>query len=162
MERAWADHRANPVPSPAPDQPREIASYPWGSRNRYSCLVPVNVLALSALLASLVTLAIGASVLLRDRTRRTYTSFAAFTFMVSAYHLCSFVAMATQSPLAQWLALWPAATIPPTALAFFREFIAQPSIGGPRRPPRVTLAWTVAAYVALLYSAIVHPIHDQL
>ncbi|HTM20044.1 MAG TPA: ATP-binding protein [Kofleriaceae bacterium] len=122
----------------------------------------MNVLALSALLASLVTLAIGASVLLRDRTRRTYTSFAAFTFMVSAYHLCSFVAMATESPLAEWLALWPAATIPPTALAFFREFIAQPSIGGPRRPPRVTLAWTVAAYIGLLYSAIVHPIHDEL
>jgi signal transduction histidine kinase len=122
----------------------------------------VNVLALSALLASLVILAIGASVLLRDRTRRTYTSFAAFTFMVSAWHLCTFIAMATESPLAQWLALWPAATIPPTALAFFREFLAQPSIGGPRRPPRVTLAWTVAAYVALIYSAIVHPIHSEL
>src|SRR5690606_5280077 len=53
----------------------------------------VNVLAISALLASLVILAIGASVLLRDRTRRTYTSFAAFAFMVSAYHLCTFVAM---------------------------------------------------------------------
>lgn len=122
----------------------------------------MNVLALSALLASLVILAIGASVLLRDRTRRTYTSFAAFTFMVSAWHLCNFIAMATQSPLAQWLALWPAATIPPTALAFFREFLAQPSIGGPRRPPRVTLAWTVGAYIALIYSAIVHPIHSNL
>jgi signal transduction histidine kinase len=122
----------------------------------------VNVLALSALLASLVILAIGASVLLRDRTRGTYTSFAAFTFMVAAWHLCKFIAMATESPLAQWLALWPAATIPPTALAFFREFLAQPSIGGPRRPPRVTLAWTVAAYIALIYSAIVHPIHESL
>ncbi len=122
----------------------------------------VNVLALSALLASLVILAIGASVLLRDRTRRTYTSFASFTFMVSAWHLCNFVAMATGSPLAQWLALWPAATIPPTALAFFREFLAQPSIGGKRRPPRVTLAWTVAAYLALIYSALVHPIHTHL
>lgn len=122
----------------------------------------MDVLALSALLASLVILAIGASVLLRDRTRGTYTSFAAFTFMVSAWHLCNFIAMATASPLAQWLALWPAATIPPTALGFFREFLAQPSIGGPRRPPRVTLAWTVAAYIALIYSAIVHPIHNSL
>ena len=122
----------------------------------------MNVLALSALLASLVILAIGASVLLRDRTLRTYTSFASFTFMVSAWHLCNFVAMATESPLAQWLALWPAATIPPTALAFFREFLAQPSIGGKRRPPRVTLAWTVAAYLALIYSAIVSPIHTHL
>ena len=44
----------------------------------------MNVLAISSLLAALVILAIGASVLLRDRTRRTYTSFAAFTFMVSS------------------------------------------------------------------------------
>jgi two-component system, NtrC family, sensor histidine kinase HydH len=122
----------------------------------------VDVLAVSALLASLVILAIGASVLLRDRTSRTYTSFAAFTFMVAAWHLCNFIAMATGSPLASWLALWPAATIPPTALAFFREFLAQPSIGGKRRPPRVTLAWTIAAYLALIYSAIIDPIHHRL
>ncbi len=121
----------------------------------------MNVHALSALLAALVILAIGASVLLRDRTRRTYTSFAAFTFMVAAWHLCNFIAMATAKPLAQWLALWPAATIPPTALAFFREFLAQPSIGGPRRPPRVTLFWTIGAYLALIYSVIFHEIHTE-
>jgi signal transduction histidine kinase len=121
----------------------------------------VNVLAITSLLASLVILAIGASVLLRDRTRRTYTSFAAFTFMVSAWHLCNFIAMATGEGLAEWLALWPAATIPPTALGFFREFLAEPSIGGKRRPPRFTLAWTLAAYVVLLYSAFFHPIHTN-
>lgn len=122
----------------------------------------VNVLAISSLLASLVILAIGASVLLRDRTRRTYTSFAAFTFMVSAWHLCNFIAMATREPLVEWLALWPAATIPPVALRFFREFLAEPSIGGVRRPPRVSLVWTIVAYLALLYSALFGPIHDQL
>lgn len=122
----------------------------------------VNVLAVSALLASLVILAIGASVLLRDRTRRTYTSFAAFTFVVSSYHLCNFIAMATGEPLAVWLALWPAATIPPTALRFFREFLAEPQIGGSVRPPRVTLVWTIAAYLALLYSALIEPIHKEL
>ncbi|HET6612136.1 MAG TPA: ATP-binding protein [Kofleriaceae bacterium] len=122
----------------------------------------MNVLAVSALLASLVILAIGASVLLRDRTRRTYTSFAALTFVVSSYHLCNFIAMATGEPLAVWLALWPAATIPPTALRFFREFLAEPQIGGSARPPRVTLVWTIAAYLALLYSALIQPIHKEL
>jgi two-component system sensor histidine kinase HydH len=122
----------------------------------------VNVQAVTALLASMVILAIGLSVILRDRTIRTYTSFAAFTFVVSAWQLCTFIAMASESPLVRWLALWPAATIPPTALAFFREFLAQPSIGGPRRGPRVTLAWTIAAYIALLYSAIIQPIHDEI
>lgn len=122
----------------------------------------MNALAISALLASLLILVIGVSVLLRDRKRRTHTSFAAFTFMVSAWHLCTFVALATDSPLMHWLSLWPAATIVPTALAFFREFLAQPSIGGKRRAPRVTLAWTIAFYIALIYSAIFHPIHESL
>jgi two-component system sensor histidine kinase HydH len=122
----------------------------------------VNVVAISSLLASLVILAIGASVLLRDRTRRTYTAFAAFAFMVSAWHLCNFIAMATRQPLVGWLALWPAATIPPVALRFFREFLAEPSIGGVRRPPRVSLAWTILAYLALLVSAVFGPWHERL
>ncbi len=122
----------------------------------------MDVQAVSALLAALVILAIGASVVLRNRSDRTYTSFAAFAFMVSAWHLCNFVAMATDSALAGWLALWPAATIPPTAIAFFRAFLAQPSIGGRHRPPRVTLAWTFVAYLGLIYSAVFDPIHHEL
>ena len=124
----------------------------------------MNILATSSLLASLVTLAIGVSVLLRDRTRRTYTTFAAFTFMVALWHLLNFVAGATGSELFIWLALWPAAAIPPTALRFFRHFLAEPRLGGKPRPPRVTLIWTVAAYAALIYSAFraltgLEPIH---
>ena len=65
----------------------------------------MNALGISSLLAALVILAVGASVLLRDRTRRTYTSFAAFTFMVAAWHLCTFVAKALQEPTVEWLAL---------------------------------------------------------
>ncbi len=118
----------------------------------------MNVPAFSSLLVSLVTLAIGTSVLLRDRTRRTYTSFAAFTFMVSAWHLCTFVASSTSrdtvQSLAEWLSYFPAATIPPTAVAFFREFLAQPSIGATHRPPRFTLAWTLLSYIVLIYAAL--------
>src|SRR5436190_13126383 len=97
-----------------------------------------DVQAVSALLAALLILAIGASVLLRSRSDRMYTAFAAFTFTVSAWHLCSFIDAATQdgSPVMRWLSLWAAATIPPTAIRFFRIFLAQPSIGGPRRGPR--------------------------
>src|SRR5688572_1928592 len=92
---------------------RRRARYPAG----------LDVQAVSALLAALVILAIGASVW-------------------------------------RWLAPWPAATIPPTAIAFFRPFLAQPSIGGRHRPPRVTLAWTLLAYLGLVYGAVVAPIHD--
>src|SRR5438477_356975 len=93
-----------------------------------------------------------------------YTAFAAFTFTVSAWHLCSFIDAATLggNAVMRWLALWAAATIPPTAVRFFRIFLAQPSIGGPKRGPRVTLAWTLIAYAALVFSAIGKPIHDKL
>ena len=113
--------------------------------------------AVSALLAALLILAIGASVLLRSRSERVYTSFAAFTFTVSAWHLCTYVGASADSTVMSWLALWAAATIPPTAVRFFRIFLAQPSIGGPKRGPRVTLAWTLLAYAGLVYAAIVGP-----
>ena len=122
----------------------------------------MDVQAVSALLAALVILAIGASVILRNRTDRTYVSFSTFTFVVSAWQLCTFIETATGSALWRWLALWPAATIPPTAIAFFRQFLAQPSIGGPHRPPRVTLAWTLLAYLALIYGAVGWPVHESL
>jgi two-component system sensor histidine kinase HydH len=121
----------------------------------------VDVQPVSALLAALLILAIGASVLLRSRSDRMYTSFAAFTFTVSAWHLCTFIDATTSSPVMRWLALWSAATIPPTAIRFFRIFLAQPSIGGPKRGPRVTLAWTLLAYGGLIVSAIYKPIHEH-
>ncbi|HSN25014.1 MAG TPA: hypothetical protein VLT45_01980, partial [Kofleriaceae bacterium] len=120
----------------------------------------MDVQAVSALLAALLILAIGASVLLRSRSDRMYTAFAAMTFTVSAWHLCSFIDAATGSPVMRWLSLWAAATIPPTAIRFFRIFLAQPSIGGPKRGPRVTLAWTLLAYAALVASAVWRPIHE--
>src|SRR3954468_23259470 len=121
----------------------------------------MDVQPVSALLAAVLILAIGASVLLRSRSDRMYTAFAAFTFTVSAWHLCSFIDAASDSPVMAWLALWAAATIPPTAIRFYRAFLSQPSIGGPKRGPRVTLAWTLLAYAALVYSAIAQPIHES-
>src|SRR4051812_2801289 len=120
----------------------------------------MDVQAVSALLAALLTAAIGTSVLLRSRKDRMYTAFAAFTFVVSAWHLCTFIDTATNSPVMRWLSLWAAATIPPTAIRFFRTFLAQPSIGGPKRGPRVTFVWTLLAYILLIYSAVIHPIHE--
>ncbi|HEY4057652.1 MAG TPA: ATP-binding protein [Kofleriaceae bacterium] len=120
----------------------------------------MNIQAVSALLAALLILAIGMSVLLRSRRDKMYTSFAQFTFTVSAWHLCTFIDAATDSPVMRWLALWAAATIPVTAIRFFRIFLSQPSIGGPKRGPRVTIAWTLAAYAVLVYGAIAQPVHQ--
>jgi signal transduction histidine kinase len=125
----------------------------------------MGVQAVSALLAALLILAIGTSVLLRSRSDRVYTSFAAFTFTVSAWYLCTFIGVTISSKVMGWLALWSAATIPPIAIRFFRIFLAQPSIGGPKRGPRVTLAWTLLAYAGLVVSAIYKPaskaIHEE-
>ncbi|MGE0546891.1 MAG: ATP-binding protein [Kofleriaceae bacterium] len=122
----------------------------------------MDVQAVSALLAALLILAVGTSVLLRSRKDRIFVAFAAFTFTVSAWHLCTFIDAATESPVMRWLSLWAAATIPVTAIRFFRIFLAQPSIGGPKRGPRVTLAWTLVAYAGLVYSAVVDQIHDSI
>jgi two-component system, NtrC family, sensor histidine kinase HydH len=122
----------------------------------------VNVQAVSALLAALLILAIGVAVVLRSRRNRVYSAFAAFSLIVSIWHLFTFLGVTTASPLMQWLSLWAAATIPPLAIRFFRIFLAQPSIGGQQRGPRVTLAWTVLAYAALVYSAIVREITNEL
>jgi signal transduction histidine kinase len=125
----------------------------------------MGVQAVSALLAAVLILAIGISVLLRSRSDRMYTSFAAFTFTVSAWYLCTFIGVTISSKVMGWLALWSAATIPPIAIRFFRIFLAQPSIGGPKRGPRVTLAWTLLAYAGLIVSAIYKPagkaIHEE-
>jgi two-component system, NtrC family, sensor histidine kinase HydH len=116
----------------------------------------VGIQAVSALLSALLILAIGAAVVLRSRRNRVYSAFAAFTMIVALWHLFTFLnATADRNDLPRWLALWTAATIPPLAIRFFRIFLAQPSIGGQQRGPRVTLAWTVLAYAALVYSAVV-------
>ncbi len=117
----------------------------------------MNVQAVSALLAALLILAIGISVLLRSRRNRVFFAFASFSAIVSIWHLFTFLSFTTSNTAMQWLSLWAASTIPPTAIRFFRIFLAQPSIGGQQRGPRVTLAWTVLAYTALIYSAIVRP-----
>jgi two-component system, NtrC family, sensor histidine kinase HydH len=122
----------------------------------------MDIQALSALLASLVTLAIGLSVLLRDRRRRTYRTFAVFTFTVALYHLFTFASVTTGDPWMGWLSYWPAAFIPTSALRFFRAFLAEPAVGGRYRAPRVTYAWAAIAMAALVYGAVVKPIHESL
>src|SRR5215208_412855 len=121
----------------------------------------MNIQALSSLLAALVTLAIGASVVLRDRRRRKYTTFAVFTFNVALYHMFTFAAGILGSDWYQWLSYFPAALIPTSALRFFRAFLAEPAIGGKPRPPRVTYVWTGLWCAALIYGA-VKPIHETL
>jgi len=122
----------------------------------------MNIQALSALLAALVTMAIGLSVYLRDRRRRTYRNFAVFTVTVSLYHVLTFASVTTKDPWMYWLSFFPAALIPTSAIRFFRAFLSEPAIGGKPRPPRVTYVWTALWFALLLYGALVKPIHETL
>src|SRR5215470_8897761 len=122
----------------------------------------MNIQALSALLAALVTMAIGLSVYLRDRRRRTYRNFAFFTVTVSLYHLLTFASITTEDPWIYWLSFVPAALIPTSAIRFFRAFLSEPAIGGKPRPPRVTYVWIAIWFALLGYGALVKPIHESL
>ena len=98
---------------------------------------------------------------LKDRTRGTYTAFSAMTLVISIWYFTNFIEHISDNKFYAWVVLWPAATLPPMALRFFRSFLAEPSIGGNKKPPRVTVAWTLAFYLALLYSFFVQPIHEM-
>lgn len=122
----------------------------------------MNIQALSSLLASIVTLAIGVSVVLRDRRRKTYTAFATFTFTVALYHLFTFATTVTESDWFRWLAFWPAAFVPTSAVRFFHAFLAEPGMGSRRRRSRVSYALAAAWCGALVYGALVAPIHESI
>ncbi|MSP16870.1 MAG: sensor histidine kinase [Myxococcales bacterium] len=117
--------------------------------------------ALTSLLAALVTLAIGASVLLRDARRKTYATFAVFTVTVALFHIFTFAAHATDLDTLRWLALFPAAFIPTNAMRFFGALLAEQASGGRRRASTVTYLWTALACGALVYGGVVEPIHEQ-
>jgi two-component system sensor histidine kinase HydH len=122
----------------------------------------LNIQALSPLLSAVVTFALGASVLLRDRRRATYTSFAALTLTLALYYLLDFLHNFTQVEWLDWVKLFPAAFIPTSATRFFRAFLAEPVMGGTHRSLRVTYAWTALWCLLILYAGVFDPIHDQL
>jgi two-component system sensor histidine kinase HydH len=51
----------------------------------------VNIQSLSALLAAIVSFAIGSSVVLRDRRQRAYRLFAVFCFVLCLWHISTFL-----------------------------------------------------------------------
>jgi hypothetical protein len=51
----------------------------------------MNIQSLSALLAAIVSFAIGSSVVLRDRRQRAYRLFAVFCFVLCLWHISTFL-----------------------------------------------------------------------
>lgn len=117
--------------------------------------------ALSPLLAAILILAVGLSVVLRNRRHKVYVAFALFAAVVAAWFGAVFVYKTTGRAFYDWLAMVFAAAIPPAAIHFFRLFLAQPSIGGTQRGPRITWAWTILTWLVLGYSALFTPVHRE-
>jgi signal transduction histidine kinase len=101
----------------------------------------VNIQSLSALLAAIVTSAIGGSVLLRDRRQKSYQRFTVLCFTLFAWHILTFLAATLESDVLYQLSLVPGAVIPIVAIRFFRPFLSDPREVKPGAP--VTPRWMV-------------------
>jgi signal transduction histidine kinase len=121
----------------------------------------MNIQVLSPLLSAVVTFALGASVLLRDRRRATYTAFAALTLALSSYYLLDFLAGFFANRWLAWAKFFPATLVAAAATRFFRAFLAEPSLGGEKRSLRVTYAGTAVWCLLLLYGGLINPIHER-
>lgn len=118
----------------------------------------MNPQSLSALIAAMITLAIGLSVLMRDRRRRPYFTFAVFCFMLFFWFLARFFATALKNDAFHWISLLVGTAIPWTAERFFTLFLAK----DPRHPAPVSRWITLGTGLfglLLLYGALFYPIH---
>ncbi|HVR03764.1 MAG TPA: hypothetical protein VMT47_16625, partial [Polyangia bacterium] len=111
----------------------------------------------SALVAAIVSFAIGGSVLLREPRRRAHVLFATLSFNIAAFCLISFFAKRFESPLLGWLALLVAVSLPATAQRFFQAFLGDEA--GPPPLSRSTVVGAVVLYTALFFSRFIEPLH---
>jgi signal transduction histidine kinase len=83
----------------------------------------MNIQSLSALLAAIVTFAIGSSVLLRDRRQPPFRRFATLCFALCLWHIAVFLKLTLDSEWAYFLSLYSAVAVPVATVRFFRPFL---------------------------------------
>jgi two-component system, NtrC family, sensor histidine kinase HydH len=115
--------------------------------------------ALSALVATIVGLAIGGSVILREPRRTANAFFATFAFNIAIYYLFSFLSRGLESEFFDWAAMLAAVSLPATAQRFFQAFLGEEA--GPPPLSRTTVAGAVVFYFAFCFSRFLDPIHLQ-
>jgi two-component system, NtrC family, sensor histidine kinase HydH len=108
--------------------------------------------ALSSLVAAIVGLAIGGSVLLREPRRSTHVLFATFAFNIALLKLCSFFAAYLDAPMFVWGTMFAAVSLPATAQRFFQAFLGDEA--GPPPLSRSTVVGAVVFYLALVASLV--------
>lgn len=96
----------------------------------------MNIQSLSALLAAIVTFAIGSSVLLRDRRQPPYRRFAVLCFVLCAWHISTFLKLTLDAEWAYFASLYGAVLIPIFTARFFRPFLTDESQSRMKVTPR--------------------------
>ena len=116
----------------------------------------VSTEALSALVAAIVGLAIGGSVLLREPRRGTHVLFATFAFNIALLKLFTFLRAYTSSDFFQWATMLAAVSLPATAQRFFQAFLGDEA--GPPPLSRSTVVGALMFYLALCASHFLSPV----
>jgi two-component system sensor histidine kinase HydH len=123
----------------------------------------LNTQTLSALVAAIVSLAIGGAVLLREPRRAVHVLFATFAFNIAVEKLLSFFSTgaAETDSLLKWAVMAATVSLPATAQRFFQAFLGDEA--GPPPLSRTTVVGAGLLYLALLLSRfLVAPIHTAL
>ncbi len=119
----------------------------------------MSIQPVSALVAAIVTFALGGSVLLREPRRGAHVLFATFAFNIAVYCALAFVAKRFESPLWDWASLLAAVSLPATAQRFFQAFLGDEA--GPPPLSRSTVFGAAVFYSILLFSRFVAPVHTS-
>ncbi|HXU63352.1 MAG TPA: histidine kinase dimerization/phospho-acceptor domain-containing protein, partial [Polyangia bacterium] len=117
----------------------------------------MSIQPVSALVAAIVSFAIGGSVLLREPRRRAHVLFATFAFNIALYCSLAFLARRFESSLWDWVSLLAAVSLPATAQRFFQAFLGDEA--GPPPLSRSTVFGGAVFYSVLLFSRFIEPVH---
>jgi signal transduction histidine kinase len=111
----------------------------------------MNIQSLSALLAAIVSFAIGSSVVLRDRRQRAYRLFSVFCFVLCAWHITTFLQATLEWESVYFVSLCASVLIPIASIRFFRVFLADERSARPATP-RWMVPIAVGFVVAIGYA----------
>jgi len=111
----------------------------------------VNIQSLSALLAAIVSFAIGSSVVLRDRRQRAYRLFSVFCFVLCAWHITTFLQATLEWESVYFVSLFAGVLVPIASIRFFRVFLADERHARPATP-RWMVPIAVGFVVAIGYA----------
>ena len=118
----------------------------------------MSIQPVSALVAAIVSFAIGGSVLLREPRRRAHVLFATFSFNIALYCFLAFLAKRYDPGIFYWASLLVAVSLPATAQRFFQAFLGDEA--GPPPLSRSTVVGAGLFYTVLCFSRFIEPLHN--